>query len=215
MIDQRSHLLRVQADAWLDDGADQRAPVHAGTCTRAPHTAARAGEAARMVFGQVQIEQANAGELTELVQVAGHRRKQGGQVAAHVVHRERDLDFATVVQPPFTAALQQRAVERRRERRGLGFDAQHPGPRTLLDFHRLARQFEEGAGGLFARNDLRHLLQRIGTFHEIARREFTAGAGAGVEHDHGYWLPRTGSSRKPVELMVSKCAAPHVAVQTI
>ena len=75
-IDQRGGLLRRQADARLDDGADQRPALHARLLARACDAEAGPAKPRAYVGRQVEIEQAQAGDLAELEQVAGDRGEQ-------------------------------------------------------------------------------------------------------------------------------------------
>ena len=78
-LGQGRRVFRSQADARLDDGADQRAFLHAREPARAGDTEFRAGIAFRERVRQPQVEQAQAGDLFQLEQVAGDRGEQIGE----------------------------------------------------------------------------------------------------------------------------------------
>ena len=74
--DQRGGRLGVEADRRLDDGADQRPALDAGERAGAGNAELRAGVGGGEGLGQAQVEEAQAGELLELEEIAGDGRHQ-------------------------------------------------------------------------------------------------------------------------------------------
>ena len=81
------NIIGREADAGLDDGTDQRTPLHPGELAAARNAEARAAEGRGKRRRHGEIEQAQPGELREFIQVALQRRDQRRQVRAKVLHR--------------------------------------------------------------------------------------------------------------------------------
>ena len=87
---QLAKLLCGQADAGLDDRADQRTPIDLGELTRAFDSEAGARIALGKGLRKLQIEQADPGQLLELIEVSGDGREQIRNRGSEVVQRERN-----------------------------------------------------------------------------------------------------------------------------
>jgi hypothetical protein len=171
IVYQRRRLRGGEADARLDDRADQRPARDAGEPPRAVDAELRVGEGRGVRLRQVEVEQAQAGDLAELEQVARDRGVKAGQVGPDVVDRKRDLDLGPVEHAAVRPARDEGAGQGRLEHGRQRVDAHHPRPRARLQRLGFAGQREEGAARLLAGNDLRDLVRGHGALDEIAGAE--------------------------------------------
>ncbi len=141
-------LVRVETDTGLDDRADQGSAMDISEAPGSfdPEAGPRIGLCKG--GGEAQIDEAKAGELPELEEIAGDGRHQVGERRPEIVERPRDGDAGDY--PP--AAAVRRAGTR--EGRGLGFSHDlepfDTGGGARLQFRRLARHGNERSGGLLA-----------------------------------------------------------------
>ena len=171
-IHQLRRLLGTQANAGFDDRAHQGSPVHTRQLARALDAKRRPLKLCGISRRQIQIEQAQSRDLTELKQIARHRGQERRQIGPHVVHRKRNLDFGPLKRPVQPLALQHSTVQR-----GLraGRHRQHtgdPGTRALFQLRGFARQGDKGATGLLPGNDFGHFVGGHRAFNEIPGCEF-------------------------------------------
>ena len=181
----------VEADARLDDGADQRPALDAGEPAGAVDAELRAGVGGGEGGRQAEIEQPEAGELLQLEEVAGDGRDEVRQRRAHVVERPGERD------PARRGAA--RPGGRRRAARG-----RRPAPRSssahdagggaLLELGGLAGDGQEGAGGLLAGHRLGGLGERPGGLDPVVGFDAAHAAASGDEGGEVDGLARAGRS---------------------
>ncbi len=146
-----------------------------GHAPGAGHAEGRAGELGGVLGRHIQVQQAQTGDLAQLVQIARHRGQQAGQVGADVGHRERDVDFGPMEHAAMWLTINVGAAQHGLQRGGERLDAGDTGAGAFLELVRLTGQREEGAAGLFAGDDLRHLFGGDRAFDEVVRGELGAG----------------------------------------
>ena len=142
------------------------------------------GFASANVVGQAEVEQAEAGELLELEEVARHRRDQVRQRRPHVRDRPGQGDAALAVRLVGAAGAGQRGAGDRAE----VFERHHARGGALLELGRLAGERQEGAGGLLAGHRLGGLGQRPGGLDPVV----------GLDAGHRGQPPATKRSRSTI-----------------
>jgi hypothetical protein len=166
-VDQLSHLGRClfggEADAGFDDRADQRARAHARQTARAVDAEGRAGIGRSKRGRQLQVEDAQPRDLSQLEQVAGHGGEQVRQRRPEVGQRPRQFELA--------ARVLRRAHGRRQAR--LAHAAQNvqaldTRAGACLQLIGLVGQRKEGAARLLAGNGLGGAHRVVAGFEPIA-----------------------------------------------
>lgn len=148
--DQGGGLPGIEADAGLDDGADQRPPLDAGKPPRAGDAEAHAGIGGGEARGQPQVEQAQAGELAQFEEIAGHGRDEIGQRRAEIVHRPGKGDGGAAEDRRRRAARGSGAGQGGRADRFQDIEPLDPCRGARLEFGGFAGHRHEGAARLLA-----------------------------------------------------------------
>jgi hypothetical protein len=92
LVDQLRGLGGVEADAGLDDGADQRALVDAGKAAGAFNAEGGTGIGTGEGIRQLDVEKPQAAELAQLEEIAGDGGDEVGERGPQVLERPRQLD---------------------------------------------------------------------------------------------------------------------------
>lgn len=150
-------LLRQQADARLDDGADGGEPVEPEALTRPRDAETRAREGGDEFGRQIDIQQADAGEFAQLAEIAANRRHQRLQVGPDIGIGPDDLDSRLGVACPRRSS---RAGQARHGNFGEALDAGDPRPCPRRHRIGLGGELHERPGRLLAGNGSGRLLDR-------------------------------------------------------
>ncbi len=153
LLDHGSGRLGIESHARLDDGADQGAAVNVREPACAFDSETRAGIGFSEGGRQANVEQAQAADVLQLEQVAGHGRDEVRQGGAE--RRQRPRQGHERARDALAGLW--------RGRRGEGAmgdlfveddEPGHAGGGPLLELRRLARNGNEGAARLLAGDDL-------------------------------------------------------------
>ena len=85
--------------------------MHPGELARAGNAKARSRELPCVMRRHVEVQQAQAGDLTQLEQISGHRGQHRRDVRADVVDRKCNLDLCAVEKGRALAPVDDRAVQ--------------------------------------------------------------------------------------------------------
>jgi hypothetical protein len=162
-LDQGADLLggrfRREADARLDDRADDRTVEHARQPARAGDTELRPLIAVEKFGRQLQVDQPQPGKRLELAEIAVDRRQEIGEREPHVRHRPGQGHACGAAGG--VARFGQTRPRQRRCRDLAQFDqVLDPRGMRLAQFVSLAGHPDERAGRLLAGHRFRRLLQR-------------------------------------------------------
>src|ERR1700726_2204583 len=115
VIDESCRLGRTQANAWLDDGPDQRPSLNAGKAARPSDAELRPRIGLRKFRWQADIEKTQSCNRLELEQIAGDRSQQVRQRRTERIEWPRQSDAGSP-KPRFRAYFDLRRRQRRTRR---------------------------------------------------------------------------------------------------
>ena len=201
--DEVGRLPRGEADARLDDRADDRPALHAGEPPRALDPELRTGELGGELRRQNHVEELEAGEQPEFEEIPRHHRRDRRQARRNVRHGERHPHAAAGMPAGRILGLRG-AGERRRGDESEWLDRLHHGGVAGGEVGRLARHLRERAGGLLARDRGGGRLQRRRGLHEVVGDDPRGRHGVSFRVGHRAALVTTPCSPVPP-------AGPHPA----